>query len=208
MAVDQQSETAAAVKPKGLNPFGNARPSEENLKEKGQDWKEVDENFSFRVEIGAEAGVWEEDADGKRGEGIDVDVLGGDAAVADRTTGLRHRSTPPLPGVRVDLDIDGAGSRGVVVIWWGSLCYDGNRDAGRNVMRPAPAIDCSITADHLRQGGIPSLTSPGTETTTAATEPPPSSITSPSLFLNGKSNLTTSFGRFGTSHRPDNELEL
>ncbi|KAK3025665.1 hypothetical protein RJ639_041957 [Escallonia herrerae] len=46
MAVDQQSETAAAVKPKGSNPFGNARPSEENLKEKGQDWKEVDENFS------------------------------------------------------------------------------------------------------------------------------------------------------------------
>ncbi|KAK3035241.1 hypothetical protein RJ639_033875 [Escallonia herrerae] len=46
MAVDQQSETAAAVKPKGSNPFGNARPSEENLKEKGQNWKEVDENFS------------------------------------------------------------------------------------------------------------------------------------------------------------------
>ncbi|KAK3027731.1 hypothetical protein RJ639_042471 [Escallonia herrerae] len=40
MAVDQQSKTAAAVKPKGSNPFGNARPSEENLKEKGQDWKE------------------------------------------------------------------------------------------------------------------------------------------------------------------------
>ncbi|KAK3028382.1 hypothetical protein RJ639_038056 [Escallonia herrerae] len=41
MAVDQQSETAAAVKLKGSNPFGNARPSEENLKEKGQDWKEI-----------------------------------------------------------------------------------------------------------------------------------------------------------------------
>ncbi|KAK3032939.1 hypothetical protein RJ639_036110 [Escallonia herrerae] len=43
---EEGSETAAAVKPKGSNPFGNARPSEENLKEKGHDWKEVDENFS------------------------------------------------------------------------------------------------------------------------------------------------------------------
>ncbi|KAK3028456.1 hypothetical protein RJ639_040025 [Escallonia herrerae] len=45
VAVDQQSETAAAVKLKGSNPFGNARPREENLKEKGQDWKEVDEKI-------------------------------------------------------------------------------------------------------------------------------------------------------------------
>ncbi|KAL8105255.1 hypothetical protein AgCh_029156 [Apium graveolens] len=34
-----------AVKPKGSNPFGNARPREEVLKEKGQYWKEVDETL-------------------------------------------------------------------------------------------------------------------------------------------------------------------
>ncbi|KAK2983397.1 hypothetical protein RJ640_016021 [Escallonia rubra] len=50
----------------------------------------------FRFEIKAEAGVWEEDADVEGGEGIDVDVFGGGAAVADRTTGLRRRSTPPI----------------------------------------------------------------------------------------------------------------
>ncbi|KAK3036665.1 hypothetical protein RJ639_030234 [Escallonia herrerae] len=38
----------------------------------------------FRAEIGVEVGVWEEDADGEGGEGIDVDVLGGDAAVVER----------------------------------------------------------------------------------------------------------------------------
>ncbi|KAL8089983.1 hypothetical protein AgCh_039444 [Apium graveolens] len=32
-----------AVKPGGSNPSGNARPKEEVLKKKGQDWKEVDE---------------------------------------------------------------------------------------------------------------------------------------------------------------------
>lgn len=32
-------------KPKGANPFGNARPREEVLAEKGQDWKEIDEKL-------------------------------------------------------------------------------------------------------------------------------------------------------------------
>nr|GLL27064.1 eukaryotic translation initiation factor 4B3-like [Ipomoea trifida] len=33
------------VKPKGSNPFGDARPREEVLKEKGQDWKEIDQKL-------------------------------------------------------------------------------------------------------------------------------------------------------------------
>lgn len=34
-----------AVRPKGSNPFGEARPREEVLKEKGQDWKEIEEKL-------------------------------------------------------------------------------------------------------------------------------------------------------------------
>ncbi|XP_047308193.1 eukaryotic translation initiation factor 4B3-like [Impatiens glandulifera] len=39
------SEVPAAAKPKASNPFGEARPREEVLKEKGQDWKEMDEKL-------------------------------------------------------------------------------------------------------------------------------------------------------------------
>ncbi|XAR59054.1 hypothetical protein NMG60_11014685 [Bertholletia excelsa] len=44
-----------SAKPKGSNPFGEARPREEVLKEKGQDWKEVDVKLdSMKIkEIGA-----------------------------------------------------------------------------------------------------------------------------------------------------------
>lgn len=40
-----KSEVASPVKPKGSNPFGAARPREEVLKEKGQDWKEMEEKL-------------------------------------------------------------------------------------------------------------------------------------------------------------------
>ncbi|XP_051133783.1 eukaryotic translation initiation factor 4B3 [Andrographis paniculata] len=39
------SGAASPVKAKGSNPFGEARPREEVLKEKGQDWKEIDEKL-------------------------------------------------------------------------------------------------------------------------------------------------------------------
>ncbi|KAL3814050.1 hypothetical protein ACJIZ3_015318 [Penstemon smallii] len=42
---EEKSETASQVKPKGSNPFGEARPREEVLKEKGQDWKEIEEKL-------------------------------------------------------------------------------------------------------------------------------------------------------------------
>ncbi|XP_019165525.1 PREDICTED: eukaryotic translation initiation factor 4B3-like [Ipomoea nil] len=38
----QQNDNGTTGKPKGSNPFGQARPREEILKEKGQDWKEID----------------------------------------------------------------------------------------------------------------------------------------------------------------------
>ncbi|KAK4401431.1 Eukaryotic translation initiation factor 4B3 [Sesamum angolense] len=41
----QKSDSASVVKPKGSNPFGEARPREEVLKEKGQDWKEIEEKL-------------------------------------------------------------------------------------------------------------------------------------------------------------------
>ncbi|KAK2435072.1 eukaryotic translation initiation factor 4B3 [Trifolium repens] len=45
---NQDVPTAAAVvvaKPKGANPFGEARPREQVLAEKGQDWKKIDEQL-------------------------------------------------------------------------------------------------------------------------------------------------------------------
>ncbi|KAG6416105.1 hypothetical protein SASPL_123529 [Salvia splendens] len=39
------SPVAVTVRPKGSNPFGEARPREEVLKEKGQDWKEIEEKL-------------------------------------------------------------------------------------------------------------------------------------------------------------------
>lgn len=40
-----QEASGAAAKPKGSNPFGNARPREQVLAEKGQDWKKIDEQL-------------------------------------------------------------------------------------------------------------------------------------------------------------------
>ncbi|KAK8505853.1 hypothetical protein V6N13_080659 [Hibiscus sabdariffa] len=39
------TEDSGVAKPKGANPFGEARPREEVLKEKGKDWKEIDEKL-------------------------------------------------------------------------------------------------------------------------------------------------------------------
>lgn len=40
-----QGSGTVAAKPKGSNPFGDARPREEVLAEKGQDWKKIDEQL-------------------------------------------------------------------------------------------------------------------------------------------------------------------
>lgn len=42
---EKQEESVTPVKSKGSNPFGEARPREEVLKEKGQDWKKIDEKL-------------------------------------------------------------------------------------------------------------------------------------------------------------------
>ncbi|XAR72730.1 hypothetical protein NMG60_11019467 [Bertholletia excelsa] len=41
----EQNGPVTSVKPKGSNPFGAARPREEVLREKGQDWKEIEEKL-------------------------------------------------------------------------------------------------------------------------------------------------------------------
>ncbi|XP_024032468.1 eukaryotic translation initiation factor 4B3, partial [Morus notabilis] len=48
---------ASTAKPKGSNPFGEARPREEVLAEKGQDWKKIDEQLdSMKIkEVGEKA---------------------------------------------------------------------------------------------------------------------------------------------------------
>ncbi|GAA0159071.1 translation initiation factor [Lithospermum erythrorhizon] len=61
----QQKGDDDVVKPKGSNPFGEARPREEVLKEKGQDYKEIDEKLeAVKVKEGVSS------PDGKRGFGI------------------------------------------------------------------------------------------------------------------------------------------
>ncbi|GMI73374.1 hypothetical protein like AT4G38710 [Hibiscus trionum] len=42
---EEGKKEVTAPKPKGANPFGEARPREEVLKEKGKDWKEIDEKL-------------------------------------------------------------------------------------------------------------------------------------------------------------------
>lgn len=64
-----EASGAGSVKPKGANPFGDARPREEVLKEKGQDWKGINEKLeSLRVKE-AERGERDEGSPGKRGFG-------------------------------------------------------------------------------------------------------------------------------------------
>ncbi|KAA3464758.1 eukaryotic translation initiation factor 4B3-like [Gossypium australe] len=43
--MEEGKKDLTVAKPKGANPFGEARPREEVLKEKGKDWKEIDEKL-------------------------------------------------------------------------------------------------------------------------------------------------------------------
>ncbi|KAK4754788.1 hypothetical protein SAY87_008545 [Trapa incisa] len=64
-----EANGAGLVKPRGANPFGDARPREEVLKEKGRDWKEIDDKLaSLRVKE-AERGEKVEGSPWKRGFG-------------------------------------------------------------------------------------------------------------------------------------------
>ncbi|XVF00930.1 hypothetical protein REPUB_Repub04eG0044600 [Reevesia pubescens] len=56
------------AKPKGANPFGEARPREEVLKVKGKDWKEIDEKLEA-VKIKETVAVTEKERGGKVGFG-------------------------------------------------------------------------------------------------------------------------------------------
>ncbi|KAJ8572180.1 hypothetical protein K7X08_008691 [Anisodus acutangulus] len=52
------NEPVAVAKPKGANPFGAARPREEVLKEKGQDWKEINQKLeSLKVSESSDGGA-------------------------------------------------------------------------------------------------------------------------------------------------------
>lgn len=55
--VPVSNENGTAAKPKGSNPFGEARPREEVLAEKGKDWKEIDEKLhSVKIDGNKEKG--------------------------------------------------------------------------------------------------------------------------------------------------------
>lgn len=98
--VKPESPVAVAVverpviveRPKGANPFGNARPREEVLAEKGQDWKEIDEKLEAvkLKEVAAAAAAVEkpdERSPGKMGFGL------GNGRKDDRTDGSWRKSS-------------------------------------------------------------------------------------------------------------------
>lgn len=67
-----QQVPEVVAKPKGSNPFGEARPREEVLAEKGQDWKKIDEQLdSMKIKEMSSAGASATDGPpfGKRGFG-------------------------------------------------------------------------------------------------------------------------------------------
>ncbi|KAF8098565.1 hypothetical protein N665_0264s0064 [Sinapis alba] len=76
-------------KPKGANPFGNARPREEVLAEKGQDWKEIDEKLEAvkLKEVAAAVEKPDERSPGKMGFGL------GNGRKDDRTDGSWRKSS-------------------------------------------------------------------------------------------------------------------
>lgn len=72
---------ATPPKPKGSNPFGAARPREEVLAEKGQDWKKIDEQLESVKIKEKEAVAAEGESFGKRSFGM------GNGRPGDRTEG-------------------------------------------------------------------------------------------------------------------------
>lgn len=66
-ALSVSNENNDVAKPKGTNPFGEARPREQVLAEKGQDWKKIDEQLeSMKIK---ETGPVVDGGFGKRGFG-------------------------------------------------------------------------------------------------------------------------------------------
>ncbi|XVF67880.1 hypothetical protein PTKIN_Ptkin10aG0157400 [Pterospermum kingtungense] len=63
---EEGKKEVIATKPKGANPFGAARPREEVLKEKGKDWKEIDEKLEA-VKLKETVAVTEKERGGKAG---------------------------------------------------------------------------------------------------------------------------------------------
>ncbi|XWS40158.1 hypothetical protein CRYUN_Cryun18bG0116200 [Craigia yunnanensis] len=61
---EEGKKEVIVAKPKGANPFGEARPREEVLKEKGKDWKEIDEKLEA-VKIKETVAVTEKEKGGK-----------------------------------------------------------------------------------------------------------------------------------------------
>lgn len=88
-----QSVNPTEVKAKGANPFGEARPREEVLAEKGKDWKEIDEKLEA-VKIKEVASGEKSEGFGRRGFGIGRSDSGDDRTVK---TWRKPESTDAAP---------------------------------------------------------------------------------------------------------------
>ncbi|XP_056160831.1 eukaryotic translation initiation factor 4B3 [Syzygium oleosum] len=99
------SGSGAVAKPKASSPFGNARPREEVLKEKGQDWKEIDEKLDTMKIKEVETGDNREGSFGKRSFGSGI---GRANLQDDRTEGIWRKNDSnevtavPSPSVEQD----------------------------------------------------------------------------------------------------------
>ncbi|OMO74463.1 Plant specific eukaryotic initiation factor 4B [Corchorus capsularis] len=97
VTTEDVKKEAALAKPKGANPFGEARPREEVLKEKGKDWKEIDEKLEA-VKIKETVAVAEK---GERGERGGKGGFGNGRAPVDRSW-RKNESVEAAPDADAD----------------------------------------------------------------------------------------------------------
>lgn len=84
--IGEEGQNGGVAKPKGSNLFGDARPREEVLKEKGQDWKEVDEKLeSLKLKEKEAAGLGDGPGFGKRSFGSGNGLSGGNGDRSERS---------------------------------------------------------------------------------------------------------------------------
>ncbi|KAH7518464.1 eukaryotic translation initiation factor 4B3 [Ziziphus jujuba] len=81
----QGSATVVVAKTKGSNPFGDARPREEVLAEKGQDWKKIDEQLESKVKHTNDKAADGGSSFGKRSFGIGNGRAGSSSDSAEKT---------------------------------------------------------------------------------------------------------------------------
>ncbi|KAI3863625.1 hypothetical protein MKX03_031676 [Papaver bracteatum] len=91
-----EEQPASMTKTKGSNPFGDARPREEILESKGQDWKKMDEQFdSIKIKENGSNGTGPTDGSSSFGKKSFGNGNGSETERSWRKPGSRDVSPPP-----------------------------------------------------------------------------------------------------------------